>query len=332
MFSKLLKSNQPLVLVLVIFTGFGLWFASFLHPIGMQIPSDFGNMPLYGFIDHRIPTTSHISVIISFILVFVQALLLIQFNKKFIVINHRTYLPAFFYVLITSSFVPLQRVNPVIFGLFFIYFAINYIFSVYRNDFALNKLYVAGFSIAIASLFWAPYAIFFMIFIISLIILRPFVGREWLVSILGFISPFFFVFMYYFIFGVNGELNHIYLNFLQSFKGFKEFGQIHHSYYIFYGLLALIVVVASISAVSNFQNKKIRIRKFFTLNWWIFFVYLTSFVFFRNIGYEVIFILAMPISFLLADYFYLVRNQRVLNIFVFLLFASSIYIQIIAHY
>jgi hypothetical protein len=332
MFSRLLKSNQPQVLVLVIFTGLGLWFPSFLNPKCMSIPSDLMSMPLYDSIRSIIPYNSNTSVIISFILVFVQALLLIQFNKKFIIINHRTYLPAFFFILITSTFVPLQGINPVIFGLLFIYIAIYFIFSIYRNDFALSILYAAGFSIAIASLFWAPFALFFIILIVSLVILRPFVGREWIVSILGFLSPFFFAYVFFFVFRDKGELGQVYFKFLQNFNVFKVFVLIHHSYYIFYGLVVLTISIASISVLKNFQKKKIRIRKLFTLNWWIFLVFLISFVVFRSVGYEVIFILAMPVSFLLTDYFYSVKNQKVLNVIISLLYVSSIYIQIIAHY
>jgi len=332
MVSQILKSNQPSALILIILTGLALWFGSFLSPIGMNIPSDGINMPLYELIANGLYKNSVISVVLTFILIFIQSLLLIQFNKKFIVINFRTYLPAFFYILIASSFIPLQRLNPVVFGTLFLYMSIFFILGVYRNDFALDKLYLAGFFISIASLFWAPFAVFFLILVISLIILRPFVGREWIVSILGYLTPYFFVFVYYFVFKSGEKLDILIANFFNSFKLIKQINQIHFAYYIFYGLLIMLIAIASLSFIRNFQKKKIRIRKFYTLNWWVFILSILLFVFFENVGYEIIFIIGMPVSFLLTDYFYSIKRNGYLNSILLILFIAVIYIQIIAHY
>jgi len=210
--------------------------------------------------------------------------------------------------------------------------SVFFILGVYRNDFALDKLYLAGFFISIASLFWAPFAVFFLILVISLIILRPFVGREWVVSILGFLTPYFFVYVYYFVFKSGEKLDMLIANVSDSFKLIKQINQIHFAYYIFYGLIIILIAIASISIIRNFQKKKIRIRKFYTLNWWVFILSILLFVFFENVGYEIIFIIGMPISFLITDYFYAVKRNRYLNSILLILFISITYIQIIAHY
>ncbi|MBI9055321.1 MAG: hypothetical protein JEY96_15970 [Bacteroidales bacterium] len=331
MVSNILKSNQPTALILTTLIGLGLWIGSFLTPIGMNIPSDCMNMPFYEILTNGINKNPLFAVILTFVLIFVQALLLIQFNKKFIVINFRTYLPAFFYLIIASSFTPLQRLNPVVFGTLFIYLAIYFILSVYRTDSAIDKIYIAGFFISIASMFWAPFAVFFSIVILSLIILRPFIGREWIVSLLGFLTPYFFVFVYYFSFKSSDELDRLSSNFFNSFNLIKQFNQIHYAYYIFYGLLFLLIAAASISMVKNFQKKKIRIRKFYAINWYVFIISILIFVFFENVGYEIVFIIGMPISFLLTDYFYAIKRNRYFNIVLLILFSSLVYIQIIAH-
>lgn len=332
MISKLLKSNRAIALVFIILFALGLWFLSILHPIGMGLHSDNFSMPFARWINRILITNSRISVVVSFALVLTQSLLLVQFNKQFIVITQRTYLPAFFYILLTGAFVPLQRANPVVFGLFFIYLSVFLIFSTYRKEFALNKLYMAAFFIGIASLFWAQFAIFFILLIISLIVLRPFVGREWTVCLLGFLTPFLFTFVYYFVFRDNKELLALNTIVQEAFKFIKVLHPIHYAYYIFYGLVLLIIGAASVSALNHFQKKKIMIRKFFTFSWWIFFIYLLAFLLIKNIGYEIVFILSIPISFLLSDYFYAVRKERILSIMIYLLLISAVYIQIIAHF
>jgi hypothetical protein len=331
MLSNILKSNQPFVIILIILFGAGFWVFSFIDPIGIAIPADNINMPFYEFIAGYIQHNSFLAILITFLLVLLQAFLLVQFNKKYIIINYRTYLPAFFYILLASSFIQLHRLNPVILGTLCVFTAINFIFSTYRSDYALNKLYLAGFFIAAASFFWGPFAVFFIIIWISLSILRPFIGREWIVGVLGFLTPYLFVFVYFFVFLEENELTQLTHYFISNFELFKPFYALHFSYYIFYGFLSLLTIVASYVMVSNYQKKNIKTRKYLEINWWLFVISLGLFVIFRNVTYEIIYIISIPISFLLSDYFYYSKRNSYLNSILLILLGSLIYIQIIAH-
>lgn len=331
MLATILKSNQPIVIVLIILSGLLMWIPSFIDPIGMAIPSDYMNMPFYNFIAEHMPYNSLISMLISLILILFQAFLLVQFNKKHIIINYRTYLPAFFYIIISSSFIQVQRLNPALIGSIFIFAAINFIFSTYRTEYALNKIYLSGFFVSIASLFWGPLAIFILIIWVSISNLRPFIGREWIVGLLGFLTPFLFVFVYYFVFLPENSFIQLIDHFVDGFQVLKTFHLLHYSYYIFYGLLFFIILIASYTILSNFQKKKIKTRKYFQLNWWIFIFSLSMFFLFKNVKYEIIYLMSIPVSFLLADYFYTVKRNLYLDIFLLILASSLVYIQIIAH-
>jgi hypothetical protein len=331
MFSNILKSNQPFVIILIILIGSGMWIYSFIDPIGISIPVDNMNMPFYNFIAGFLEYNSFMAILITFLLVLLQAFLLVQFNKRYILINYRTYLPAFFYIIIASSFIQLHRLNPVIIGTLFIFTAINFIYSTYRTEYALNKLYLAGFSIALASLFWGPFAIFIIIIWISLSILRPFIGREWIVGLFGFLTPYLFVFVYFFVFMDESEFLRLIEYFTSNFELFKPIYSLHYSYYIFYGFLSLLIVVASYTVLSNYQKKKIKTRKYFEINWWFFVISIGLLVLLRNVTYEIIYLISIPISFLLSDYFYYTKRNIYLNGILIVLLGSLIYIQIIAH-
>lgn len=330
MLTNILKSNQPGVIFVLIFSAIILWMSSFIEPIGIQIPTDDLSMPLYNFIMQYLKINSLASVLFTFALVLVQAFLMVQFNKKYILINYRTYLPAFFYILISGSFVHLQRFNPAILGCLFIYIAIDYIFSIYRKEYALNKLYLAGFFIAIASLIWAPFAVYILILFIALMILRPFIGREWMVGILGFLTPFLFAFVYYFVF-FDQYLQGFLDNFTQSFQLIKPIYALHYSYYIFYGFLSLMIIIASYTIAVNYQKKKIKTRKYFEINLWLFLISLSILIFFKNVSYEILYTMSIPIAFLLTDYFYTARKSWFLNLVLIILIGSIVYIQIAAH-
>jgi len=331
MFIRTLKSNQPFVIIIILLIGTSLWFFSFLEPIAIGIPSDDLYTPFYGIINEWIDYNSFLSALVSYLLVLLQGFLLVQFNRKFILINYRTYLPAFFYILIASSFVYLQRLNPAIIGTIFMFFSIHFLFNIYRQDYALNKIYLAGFFIALASLFWTPLSIFILLIWISLLILRPFVGREWIVSLLGFLTPYLFVFVYYFVFTDQTQLDLVINSFIESFKIHLNLESLHYSFYIFYGFLLLIILLASYTVVKNYQKKKIRNRKYFEINWWIFLISTGLFFFFSKVSYEIIYILSIPVSFLLTDYFYTVRKNWYMNLVLVIFYTSLVYIQITAH-
>ena len=330
MIARTIKSNQPIAFVITVLIGVGLWIYTFIEPVQMALPSDKIQMPLYIIFSGFMNIKSLFSTLLTLILLFIQSLLLVQFNKKYILINYRTYLPAFFYILIASSFVQLQRFNPVIIGNFFVFFVVDYIYGTYRSDYALNRLYLAGFFIAIASLFWAPFAVFFIVIWISLTVLRPFIGREWVVSLLGLCTPYLFITIYYFVFDEN-NLNVFMQNVLSNFELIKQFNHLHFSYYIFYGLLAFIIIIASFNIAGNIQKKKIRTRKFYLINWWLFVVGIIVFILFKNVKYEIIYFLSIPMSFLLTDYLYSIRRNWVVNLIIVFLIASIVYIQILAH-
>jgi Family of unknown function (DUF6427) len=331
MISSILKSNRPGVIVIIVLSGILIWGLSIINTNTVGISGDILSMPLYSFFENIIPVNSLASILVGFAFVLFQAFLLIQFNKKYILINHRTYLPAFFYILISGSFIPLQGFNPVIIGTIFLYLALNYIFSIYREEYALNKLYLAGFFISIASLFWIPFAVFFLIIWISLSVLRPFIGREWIVSLLGFLTPYLLVFVFYFVVYDLSEITLLLGNIKEGFLFVKEFHSIHLAYYLFYGFLGFIIINASYVLIMDFQMKKIRTRKYFVINLWVFVICLLLFFFFKNVSFEILYLISIPLSFLLTNYFYTVKRTWYLNSIIIILIGLIVYIQITAH-
>lgn len=330
MLTNILKSNRPAVIFILIISAITLWLYGFIEPVGIKIPADNLYMPLNNFIMQYFEVNSFFSVLFTFVLVLIQAFLMVQFNKKYILINYRTYLPAFFYIIISASFAHLQRINPVIIGCLFIFVAMDFIFNIYRKEYTLNMVYLAGFFIAVASLFWAPFMVYICILFISLLILRPFIGREWIVGVLGFLTPFLFVFIYYFVF-FDQHLQTVIDSYSQSLHLIKSFYPLHFSYYIFYGFLAFIIIIASYTLAVNYQKKKIRTRKYFEIYWWLFFISVIVFIFFKNVSYEIIYIISIPLSYLFTDYFYSVKRSWFLNLIVVIFIGSIVYIQITAH-
>jgi hypothetical protein len=330
MLAKTIKSNQILVLVIIMLIGFALWFFTLTKPV--LFPSQTSYMPFYSAVLSVFGNNTFLIKLFTFILVIIQGLLLVGFNKKFILIANRTYLPAFFFILISSSFIPAQQINPIILGIFFVFLSMDFIFRTYRVEYALNEIYISGFFIAFASLFWASYLYFLILLFISLIILRTFSLREWIVALLGFLTPLFFVFVIYYVF-IPEETGIKLYNYIISELFVKErFITFDLSYILFYSFLSLLLILASLKIIGSYQNKKIKTRKYFEINWWLFITGLVIFLLLKRNTMGIIYILSIPLSFLLTDYFYSIRKNWYLNLILVCIYGGLIYIQLKAHF
>ena len=136
--------------------------------------------------------------IMGVILLVLQALL---FNKMIIehhLLASKTYVPALIYILLMSCTPTLLFAHPALFSNFFLIIALNRLFATYRAESVFTKVYDAGLYTGLASLFYLP-ALFMLPFLwVALAILRPFVWREWVISFMGLVTPYFFVFTYYY--------------------------------------------------------------------------------------------------------------------------------------
>ncbi|MEA3318305.1 MAG: hypothetical protein U9R54_10135 [Bacteroidota bacterium] len=305
MIFKALKSNSPLVIFYYILLSILLWLFTFINYRSIEIIFTSNQMPFYNVIIGWINQGSLFSLIISLVMIIIQGFLLIRINQKHIIINTSTYFPAIIYMLIVSSNLSYQQLNPMVFANFFLIFVIDYIYSIYKGDYILNKLYLIGFFVALASLFYFPY-IFLLVFIwISLLIFKPFSGREWFVPILGLLTPYLFLFVYLFL---NDDVNYL----VEAIENFSfEFSIIVPSlpYIIFYSFFSLLLVVASISTARRVTMKKIKVRKYFNINWWVFILGIVLFLFVTNVSYEILYLIAIPSSFFITEYFYNIRKN-----------------------
>ncbi|MGE0090325.1 MAG: DUF6427 family protein [Bacteroidales bacterium] len=328
--ATIFKSNHSFVIIFILIIGTALWGFSLLEPPMLSLGA-ITEMPLYTYIFELLSNNRILFVIISFAIVLTQGFLLIGFNKKHILISNRTFLPAFFYIFITGSIVLTQTFSPVLLGGFFIFYSIDFMFRTYRIDYALNEIYMSGFFIAIASLFWAPFIYFIILLFISLIIMRTFILREWIIALLGFLTPLFFMFVIYYVFIPEQNSLELLYFIISELTVPENIIHLNISYYVFFSFLILLIIVASIKVIGNYQSKKIKTRKYFEINWWYFFVAILLFAFLKRSSLEMVYLVALPVSFLLTEFFYSVRSKTILNIILFLLFCCSLFIQIKAH-
>ncbi len=193
-------------------------------------------------------------------------------------------------------------------------------FDTYKKEGLALEFFMAAFLVSIASLFYAKAAFLMLVVWSGLFLFRTMHWREWMFTFLGFITPYIFLFSWYYLSGQDMADNWEKIRF--NFVHDRATGYLNNYYLIFYGYLLLVVLLASWKMLKTYQGLKIYMRKFFSLNFWIFVFILTACLVIYSRAIEMIYFIAAPISYILAYYFLNMRSKLAGEIIFSLLLAA----------
>ncbi|NVO10087.1 MAG: hypothetical protein HXX16_09020 [Bacteroidales bacterium] len=321
---RFFRQTLPQVIIVLIIIAILLWVRNYFSEIA-PFYFDSIKMPFYGLATNWVSENIIYGKLITFTIILFTAFHLLQINSKHIVIKQRTYLPAFFYILITSCFIPLQRINPAIFSALIFVFVFDHIFSIYHKENALDNIFKAGFYIALASLFYAPSILYIIVLFLSIMSIRSFNIREWFAAFFGVITPWFFFSFYHYIINSN-------LTILFNTLNFNLFTPINHDndsflIYIFYGYCLILFFVTGFYLLKTLPTQKINVRKYYGIFFWFNLISIFALILIPSISYEIIFIAIIPISFQFAYYFTTCKRNFWSELLFLLLIAIAILMQ-----
>jgi hypothetical protein len=318
----LFKKFNLLVLLIILLSGFILWFNNLIFNTREILPLNEKLMPLSFGMIKIFHNNIVFAQIVAFFLIVFQGIYIIVLNKKFIFLDSQTYLPVLIFFFIASIFKNIVFFHPVIVSNLFLLFAFNKVFDTYKKDLTYSDFFEASFLISVGSMFYF-YFIFFIISVwIGLMILRTFNFREWIVTILGLLSPYIIVFAYLFLI----DKHIIYIKAISEVFSLP-IGQfrLSISFYIVYSFVVLLIIISLIRLFSGYNIKKIKTRKFFLVLSWCLPIVIVLSIFKPYIFEELFFFLSFPISLLIADFFIKIKYKWVSEI-LFLLFFILIFI------
>jgi len=258
-------------------------------------------MPFYEKIVVWLSNNLLLGKILTFITMLIVGFYLLHINTKHIVIKQRTYLPAFFYFILTSSLLPLQQINPAVFASLLIVFALDHILSLYHKESVLDNIFRAGFYIAVASMFYAPSIFYFIALLLSLASIRTFNLREWIVAFLGLITPWFFFSLYQYI--VNNDMLAMCKILSQNLLTEVNYDHVGFIVYAFFSFCILLFIVSSLFLIKSLATQKINVRKYHGVFFWFNLITVSIIVFIPSVSLEIAFIGVIPLTFHFAHYF-----------------------------
>ncbi|MCK5823511.1 MAG: hypothetical protein KAG95_05875 [Bacteroidales bacterium] len=304
MILSVLKKQHPYIIFVIPLITLIAWSKTILFHAHPNII--FNTMPFYDMAIKFIPKNSTLSFIIAVILIIIQAYIIIRLNFQYMFLSVRTYLPAVFFIIICSLYLPLQTLHPVLFANLFFLLAFDKALTSNKNSNLLSTYFMSGFLLSLGSLFYFNLIFFLPIIWISKITLRGFNFRELFISIIGLATPYFFLLFYYFYFDKTDLLIQI---LSENLFFNNSIPTLNLNYVILFSFMGLLILISSFYLLSTLNTKKIITRKYFRILLWLFIFSSILFTLIHSVSIEIIVIVAIPISFLLANYFASIKSK-----------------------
>lgn len=326
MLIKIYKGTGIAVIFLLLITATGLWMGPMLKP---QLPvyySGVNSMPLFTLVRDLIGENARWGVLISYSLVLIISVLLSGSNLSGVLISERTLLPAASFVII-SAFIPsAQTLNPALFASAFLLLALMRINEAYKKSGIAYNFFDAAFLISTGSLFYADLIWMQLIVFFAIIILRAVSLKELAISMIGVITP--YIILYGTFYSLGNDLNKLTELIISNLFG--ESGSVDLSRMVIVTLVStgFYVIVSLFNLASVVNAKKIRTRKVFSLLIWILVFAILEYVFLPSTGEEMMFIAAIPVSYLLSHNYFNVKRKIVPEIFFTVVLILTILVQI----
>ena len=247
------------------------------------------------------------NVLSAGIIMLVQAFIFNKIINDYNLLGKPTFLPALLYVTAMSLFPPFVLLTPTLFCNFLVLWMIEKFLSVYKRDEVISVMFDLGMMVAAGTLIYFPFIAMMPLLWISLMIFRPFYWREWLAGIIGFITIFFFIGVYYY---WNDSLDQFYKIWLPLAAPFPV--NFHINWYDYLVLIPVVVILGFgiVQMSSNFFRSFVQIRKSFQLLFFMLLLGLVSFYLKPEFRLYHFMLCVPPVAVMMAYYFVQAGKKR----------------------
>ncbi|MEO7211921.1 DUF6427 family protein [Mucilaginibacter sp.] len=258
------------------------------------------------------------------VLVLGQAVLVNYLVNRYNLLSKPTFLPALMYVTLTALFTPFMVLSAPLICNFLLIWMLFKLLSFYKSDDAKSIAYDLGMIVAVGSLIYFPFIFLFLAIWIALVIFKPFNWREWVSGILGYVTVFVFLAVFYYL---NGRLGRFYD--IWAPLGSKFPNSIHIEYLDFLVLIPVIIIIALcfVKLQQNFYKSYVQVRKSFQLLFIMFLITGLSFYVRAPFNLNHFILCAVPAAVFFSYYFVNATTKWFYESLYLLLLISIIYFQ-----
>lgn len=304
---RFFKLPQPATLILIpliILVFWGRMFFS-IHPVADQ-----NSLPLWGIAFSFFNVMpSWINFIILFIVISAEAIYLTILLNKHEVLYKNSFLPALIFALFISALPEFMQLHPIHIVNLLVLRIFDRALTLYKNELNQKALFDASFLSGVTALIYFPCIVMLPFLMIIYAILLPFRLKEWLIMIIGFVLPAFFLSTYLF---WNYSLGTFWSMYMELFKNihpeiiFKS----GTSLLALSSCIGLLLLFSLIKLRANYRKNVIRTRIYQQ----VFFIFLLMSGIFIILSEKISIIhfsfLIIPLSVFCA-YFFLSTRRRI---------------------
>ena len=314
MFIRVARQFLPAAFLLIPLLGVLLWLPAFNIDF---TPRAQVSMPLYRLIEWFPSEFPLASKITALLLVGLQALGFNYFTLKHQLFTKRSYLPALFFIVFASCSMGLLRFHPAMVASIFLLPAIYLMLDTYRMDTAYSKVFYTGLLVALASLIYFPALVFALFFIACLVILRPFIWREWIILMLGLLVPYVYAGTYYFLADQSPAFWSGMI--VQPIVHRDFFLSLPVSYYLLSGIIILLLLAAAGRFVAGAGAATLKTRKGISCMIWLAVFSVVAGIPAQDFGVAGFYFAVMPLAVFVSNIFLLARRTWLAELFFVLL-------------
>jgi hypothetical protein len=324
MIVRLLKSNNATAFFALPLVALAIWVFAFFIPHELPVRH---SMPLYELLVRPIASIHWLTTLIALFIIIIEGFLLNYIINENEALTKKTNLPALFYIVFSSNNSSMLELHPLLLANLFLLFALSKILNSYRKDIAFSQVFDAGLLISIASLFYFPCVVFFPMIGVALLIFRPFLWREWIISFIGVLVPYIFVVAYYF---WNGTLDYLFYDKMLYPVIFKTAtgDDFPGSFYFLMSVGWLIVLLSFGGLFKGLEGGSQKTKKALILMIWYFVFSILSMFLAPQFSTKYFSMLTIPLAVICSNY-YLRMKKTLLGEILFIVFLIAVFVNLV---
>ena len=194
------QKNPGNALVLLIY-ALVLKFPFFLHPqkYAVNQGDNYIFNIIVSFLGSFAANSAFFFTVLAFVLLFMQATLLNRIVNNLKLLPRANFLTGMSYILITSLVHEWNLFSaPLLVNSLLIWICYR-LTNLYNNNSPKTAVFNVSMLVGILPLIYSPAVVFLLLLVFALILTRPFRVTEWLVALLGFTTPYYFLFVVLFL-------------------------------------------------------------------------------------------------------------------------------------
>lgn len=232
---------------------------------------------------------------LSILILFIDALLLNRMVIKSHIGRENNLVSGLLFALICSILTQNLGLSAELMATPWIILSLQAIFNCYNNIKSADDIFLAGFYMSMASLFYAPLLLLLIFTLTGLMIMRSFTGLERIQHLAGWVTPYFLIASVEYYLQLPSSLR-----FTSFVQGFGIFGVLAKGLNIYALLVLLVILVVLLWALVNFGNflgKKVIAaqKRISILYWFMLFIGIIAFTQ-SHVDYNLILLINIPLA------------------------------------